>query len=220
MSYPAKTLHRQVLRWDPYLEPNEDDMEFRLTYAGRLLSATNDKRVAERSLHVHDIRKELHKQMQVLWREHPVLNPRRSSMGIIGGNWQEFNREDFLFRPMVTEQNGLICKLEILLLRHGNPGNVIFDIDNRIKTLFDALRMPKGPAELGQNTTRGVQKPAKDENPFYVLLEDDKLITHVAVTSDMLLEPVPGIPPDESVRVVMDVTVRPYNTHQGNGMFT
>lgn len=208
---------RQVLRWDPYLEPDEDDMEFRLTYSGRLLAHTTDRRLPERSLHVHDIRKEFHKQLTVLWQQHPNLNVKRSATAIVGGQrWQEFQHDGFTWRPLVTEDNGLICKLEILLLRHGAPGHVMYDIDNRIKTLFDALRMAKGPAELGQNTSAGMQQPEADEVPFLVLLQDDSLITHVAVTSDMLLEPVPNIPPDEAARVVMDVTVRPYDTHMGN----
>lgn len=36
---PGKTWgrpKRHVLRWDPHLVPREDDMEFRLTYAGAL----------------------------------------------------------------------------------------------------------------------------------------------------------------------------------------
>jgi len=30
---------------------------------------------------------------------------------------------------MVTEHNGLICKLEILLLRSGVQGRVLYDVD-------------------------------------------------------------------------------------------
>jgi hypothetical protein len=64
---------REVLRWDPYLDPDEGDMEFRLTYAGRLLAHTENARKRARSLHVHDIRKEFHKQLKVLWSKHPIL---------------------------------------------------------------------------------------------------------------------------------------------------
>jgi hypothetical protein len=34
------------------------------------------------------------------------------------------------------------------MLREGQPGRVLYDIDNRLKTLFDALRIAKGPNEL------------------------------------------------------------------------
>jgi hypothetical protein len=65
---------------------------------------------------------------------------------------------------------------------------VLQDVDNRLTTIFDALRMPKGPQELGAGTQQGKVSPASNENPFFVLLEDDRLITHVSVTTDMLLE--------------------------------
>ena len=105
---------------------------------------------------------------------------------------------------MVTEENGLICALDILMLRNGPPGQVRTDIDNRLKTLFDALQMPNSD-QLGGKT------PEPDQDPFYVLLEDDRLITRVAVISDMLLEPVKGVDRDEdAVRLVIDVSVRPY----------
>jgi hypothetical protein len=60
--------------------------------------------------------------------------------------------------------------------------------------VFDALRKARGPSELGASTSKGQQTPEDDENPFYVLLEDDLLITHVSVTTDLLLQPVPNSP--------------------------
>jgi hypothetical protein len=212
--------HR-IYRWDPDLEPFEGDMEFRLTYAGQLLAARNDKRVLERSLHVHRLRRHFHAQLRELWRVHPVLvKDNEAYMGLAAGHEPIFQSEGFNWKPIVTKGNGLICKLDVLLLRQGNPGNVLYDIDNKLKTLFDALRMPIGPQELGEGTSQGKQLPQSDENPFYVLLENDNLITHVAVTSDRLLEPVPGVPIEEAVRLVLDVTVRPYDVHMDNLAFT
>src|ERR1700730_3830664 len=95
-----------------------------------------------------------------------------------------------------------------LFVNDGAPGDVLTDIDNRLKTLFDALRKAKGPQELGAGTSSGQVAPDADEKPFYVLLEDDKLITDVAVTTDMLLQPVPDTPPAEAVRLVIEVTIR------------
>lgn len=212
---------RQVLRWDPYLEPDEDDMEFRLTYAGRLLAATNDKRVQERSHHVHDIRQVFHKQLKHLWQVHPVLL--KSSDAYTGaqpGDEPRFHREGFVFQPIAVASLSLFCKLDILMLREGNPGNVPYDIDNRVKTIFDALRMPGGPDELGRQTSRGQRQPEEGEEVFYVVLENDNLITHVSVTSDRLLEPVPGIPADEAVRLVISATIRGYDVHMDNLGFT
>ena len=74
-------------------------------------------------------------------------------------------------------------------MRTDKPGSLIKsgsgDIDNRLKTLFDALRMPKSKDELGRYA--GV--PGLDEDPFYCLLEDDKFITRLVVETDMLLRP-------------------------------
>ncbi len=52
-------------------------------------------------------------------------------------------------------------------------------MDNRIKTLFDGLKMPREAQDLGPYLT-----PAVGEDPFYCLVEDDRLITSVSVETD------------------------------------
>jgi hypothetical protein len=89
-------------------------------------------------------------------------------------------------------------------LRRDHPGNLVSyggDIDNRLKTLFDALRMPNTCDELA-----GVP-PEADEDPFYVLLEDDALITKVSVTTDRLLLPPVGEEHINDVQLVIVVGV-------------
>jgi hypothetical protein len=96
---------------------------------------------------------------------------------------KEFARETFRFIPLVTPALDLRCKLDILLLRP-EEDRFIFrqgDIDGQLKTLFDALRLP---ANL--NETGGVG-PQDDETPFFSLLQDDRLISQVRVTTDQLL---------------------------------
>ena len=109
-----------------------------------------------------------------------------------------------------------MCALDILMLRKGPPGAVRTDIDNRLKTLFDALRMARSPEELGEKADKGKQEAGPEEIPFYVLLTDDHLITRVVVNSDMLLEPVRGLEPETAVRLVINVTIRPYNVTWDN----
>lgn len=205
--------HHEVLRWDPYLLPNEDDMQFRLIYSGCLYGIGNDTRTRARSLHVHDIRRKFHEQLKKLWRDHPVLAKSNfNKSGVVGYSpIQTFSREGFNFMPLVNEVNGLICSLDILLLRDGKPGKTLTDLDNRLKTVFDALRMPTGPQELGSETDRGQQTPNTGEDPFYVVLEDDKFITHLSVTTDTLLEPIPNVPVENAVSMVINVTIRPYD---------
>ena len=184
-------------------------MEFRLTYAGKLLAHKG-----RRSGHKHDIRQVFHQQLKNFWTEHPVLNrgyPSGANIPDPETMWGTTLRQDgYNWKPMVTENNGLICALDILMLRKGPPGKVRTDIDNRLKTLFDALQIPN-TAQLGKETP----KPGQD--PFYVLLEDDRLITRTAVTSDMLLEPVEEVEREEdAVRLVINVIVRPYRVTYEN----
>jgi hypothetical protein len=191
-----------------------------LTYEGALFAHQGEDRVRQRNAHLHSIRRDFHGQLKVLWHSHPILNALRTASEEYcnrphGPRLREkFQEGSFNFLPIVTSGNGLICMLDILLLRHGPPGEVPTDIDNRIKTLFDALQKADGLGQL--ETKSGELKPAKGEDPFYVLLQNDKLITHVSVTSDMLLEPIrkSHVPRDNAARVVVNVTVRPYHPYR------
>ncbi len=111
-----------------------------------------------------------------------ALFEQRFSKGIelITKNWE---RCGYKFVPLVTGDFCVRCSLDILFLRPEEPGLLIRsgDIDARIKTIFDALRMPTNLAETGS------MGPQEGEDPFYCLLEDDKLISEIRVTTDQLL---------------------------------
>jgi hypothetical protein len=96
---------------------------------------------------------------------------------------REWNRFGYRFLPLITEKHALKCSLDILFLRPEEPGLLINsgDIDNRVKTVFDALRIPKNSSETGDSV------PTADEDPFFCLLEDDKLISEVRIVTDQLL---------------------------------
>ena len=139
-------------------------MEFRLTYEGRLLAASNNNK---RPKHKHEIRKVLHRQLQRLWKETPHLRDARKPHDIIGSPTlsealaSQFTRIGYRFVPLVTEELSLLCDLEVLFLRPDIPGSLIKsgsgDIDNRMKTLLDAFRMPASKAEVG-DTIRHLQQ--------------------------------------------------------------
>ena len=102
--------------------------------------------------------------------------------------------------PLIRDSVGLACSLDIVFMRKGAIGSLVSqdgDLDNRIKTLFDGLRMPK-PNEM-KNHHPG-------EEPFYCLLQDDALITGFKVDTDRLLTK-PGGNIHE-VRLVIDVSVK------------
>ena len=193
-------------------------MEFRLTYAGELL-ARNKKPI--RSVRLHAIRWKFHEQLETLWKVHPVLARGYSEAPVVvTTKMKEIKpRFDINWCPIVRKDNGLICELDILMLRKGPPGKAHSDIDNRLKTIFDALRMPQSEQEMPAEKEGETPSTGLEGRPFYVLLEDDSLITHVTVTSDILLEPVDGILTDTSIRLVINVTVRPYDVRVGNVQF-
>ncbi|MGH8201138.1 MAG: hypothetical protein ACREVO_12395 [Steroidobacteraceae bacterium] len=116
-----------------------------------------------------------------------------------------FARSGHNFVPLVTRDLELLCAIEILLLREGKPGAVIKsgDLDNRLKTLFDALCMPRDQGQLGPYLS-----PAEEEKPFFCLLEDDSVITKATVETDTLLQSVSEPPSENDVRAVITVKIR------------
>lgn len=135
-------------------------MEFRLTYQGPLRSSQREPIGTQRDPradHKHEIRKTFHRQLKRLWAT--SLAAKHATFG-------------FNFVPLVTQELDLICGLDILFLRPDRPGSIWKgDIDNRIKTLLDALALPLPSDDYNLRT------PEADEQPFFCLLEEDKLIT-------------------------------------------
>jgi hypothetical protein len=202
-------------------------MEFRLTYEG-YLPAKGDTKVK------HAIRRQFHPQLRKLWKEHQALAhnwmiapplslnnpiarnidsalrssglinnvPGMSEIELIARN---FARCDYRFVPLVNKRFDLVCALNILFLRRGNPGSLILpggDVDNRIKTLLDALKTP-----LECNQVDG--PPGPDEDPFFCLLEDDSLITDLNITTDRLLSPPVDVGRDtHQVMLIIQVTLK------------
>lgn len=174
-------------------------MEFRLIYQGPLPSAGAGKR---RAVDKHAIRQQLHPQLRELWRTHRRLS-NYTSNGHAFKDHITLHRFGYRFVPLISEYLGLVCSLDVIFLRRDEPGNLIQgggDIDNRIKVLFDALRMPQSVEELAGAT------PSTDQEPFYCLLEDDRLITEVKVTTDRLLTPPMASESQNDVHLVMRVT--------------
>ncbi|MEA2984992.1 MAG: hypothetical protein QOD94_1246, partial [Alphaproteobacteria bacterium] len=174
-------------------------MEFRLTYAGPLYATQRDSlegKPPKATENRHRLRATFHRQLKRLWEIPPLKDSGRGALLMLGGPGKAPPRtpEDiakcyalygFNFVPLVTAELDLICGLDILFLRPERPGSLIWagDIDNRLKTLLDSLRLP----EAGEEYVNRVA--SDDQQPFYCLLEDDKLITKVAVETDRLLEP-------------------------------
>lgn len=168
-------------------------IEFRLVYQGELLSSGNKN---TRSLHKHFIRRYFHKQLERLWRLNPELDslaewmpankrsvtrvPRESRASYIRELADKHKIGETRYVPLVTEAMRLTYAVDIMLLRRADPKSIYTsgDLDGKIKTLMDALRMPK------QDEFR--EGP---EDPLFCLAEDDKLMTELKLQGDLLLPP-------------------------------
>lgn len=169
-------------------------MRFTLYYRGPLKANRGpiDKQV---------LRRHFHRQLQELWKHKPLSG--------LEATLRDQAREDrstnflrtvqgFEFAPLVCERISLVAELRITLFRPQAPGQLVGsggDIDNRLKTLLDALKVPSEP-----NALPATDIPKAEERPFFCLLEDDKLITGLSVTTERLLEP--GLDPNEVLLLI------------------
>jgi hypothetical protein len=74
--------------------------------------------------------------------------------------------------------------ITITFLRPEPPGAIVTqggDIDNRMKTLLGASKIPDGLLALPPSGS-----PAAEERPLFYLLEDDNLVTDLTIKSDRL----------------------------------
>jgi len=102
------------------------------------------------------------------------------------------------FLPLVRKDLELACKLDITFLRKGKPGDLILpggDMDNRMKTLFDALSIPN------EQDLRG----NPDHEPFLCLLEDDSLIIEQHIKTGRLLRV--STASDSAAHLLIEVSV-------------
>lgn len=167
-------------------------MRFRLIYRGPLRSngSREDK---------HAIRTSLAPQLLDLSRREPLKGLSKCFGAEPVDHYPYAPRvvDGVTFIPVVYEALFLVAKLNILFLRPEDPGHVVTqggDLDNRIKTLFDGLRVAT-PGELPQG--------AKHVDPLWCLLEDDALVTEFSVGTDRLLGPGAA----DEVFLVITVTV-------------
>lgn len=167
-------------------------MQFRLHYRGPLHANADAARK-------HEIRKAFHPQLATLW-DSPALAIIREKEWALPGGYDRWlrTRGKSRFIPLVMESSGNVVELHITWLRPGLLGSLVNasgDIDNRLKTLFDAMRVPNVEVQ-----------GADDDQPTFCLLDDDALITDVRITTDRLLEVDVH---DMHVEMIIAVSIRP-----------
>ena len=208
-------------------------MRFRLRYRGLLRPhRVGDKDDPDKMApHVHAVRRVFHPQLKQLWATNRFLSSHESypsDYGLPalpdGGRLPLVDMvacshalNGFRFVPLVRGDWSLNCSLSILFLKRDLPGSQLVhrgDLDNRLKTLIDALRYPETPRETGGAT------PGPGEDPFFCLLQKDEYITGLSVETDHLLEPLLAGEDESYVDLVITVDVKPYTVTMFNLAFS
>ncbi|HCO96073.1 MAG TPA: hypothetical protein DIU00_19390 [Phycisphaerales bacterium] len=151
-------------------------MEFYLKFDGPLKSNVGAK-------DKHNIREYLYPQLKNLWDIEP-LNRRKNFLKQENKPSVLKKIDGIIFAPLICNALEFICQLDLIMLWPETQGVISKhggDIDNRLKTLFDALQCPD------INQIQPVKDRFTDKQPFFCLLEDDKLITSVNVKTHTLL---------------------------------
>jgi hypothetical protein len=239
-------MNRESVVFISPLETGDVIMRFRLTYDGDLRPTQRDAHESNKypeplSAHKLLIRRRFHAQLKHLWatnrflRDHKVNPESRNpySQGYHAGSslwstrnggepmWQaisrNYHRDGFCYVPLVREEFSLLCSLNVIVLRRDAPGSVVSagDLDNRIKTIIDCLRIPRSKNELPTGAS-----PSSDEDPFFVLMEDDNQVTGLTVETDVLLDPPTDDDRSMKTRLMITVELRPYEANPFNINFS
>jgi hypothetical protein len=126
----------------------------------------------------HVIRQKFHKQLKLLW-DLPPWKTKGSWKMPIAGNALYINKSGKHFICLATKEMDMYVELDI---KFYVPTNTSFkDIDNKLKTICDALRLPQRDF---------IEKWSQEdyENPFFCLLEDDELIYKISAETDYVLD--------------------------------
>jgi hypothetical protein len=178
------------------------DLKFTLYYRGPIGSNKLE--------HKHAIRRVFHEQLKELWEQHrglaflsdPSHRHRHKKEPQISSNNLYGSAYNWLY--LIGEAHGISCSLDITFLRRGSPGRIIRhggDLDNKLKTLIDALKVPTHMEEHPKT-------PAKDdENPYFCVMQDDQYIDSIKIKSGRLLAPSASSPEDRPDDVIVLIEV-------------
>lgn len=172
-------------------------MNFTLYYRGRLKSngRAKDK---------HQLREEFHPQLKTLWSQEPLshFTSFYDRPNLKNSITRQIGR--FMFVPLVCQAFFLVARVHVTFLRPEPPGSIVTqggDIDNRLKTLLDSLKIPSEPNALPSDAI-----PDSREKFFFCLLEDDNLITELSVNTKQLL--IPSLEKGEVITILDIETIK------------
>jgi hypothetical protein len=184
-------------------------MEFCLHYSGKLKSR-------DTAAGKHHIRKALHSQLKALCESERMRSVFESNTQDVKEGrgkplYVEHDSKRFWF--LISEHLSTAVDISVTMLVPHEVARIVHnggDIDNRIKTLFDALRVPAAPSEV----------PASDSFDYsaggmYCLLQDDKLIDRVSLRSYQDYAPVGA----DTVTALIEVKTKVLKALWGNFEF-
>ncbi len=174
----------------------------------------------------HKIRQRFHRQLKRLWGtnqnliksgpyEQSILSAEARPPQTIESLSHKFNMFGWNFVPLVSAEISVTCGLDVLLLRPTprSRDSWFGDIDNRLKTLVDALGVPSPNEKYIDHA------PEDAEKPFFCLFENDKLLTRLALETDEMLDLGNGLK-EFDVRLIITVEIRPLVVSFDNMHFT
>ena len=175
-------------------------MEFTLYYKGKLKSNGNTKEKQR-------IRNYFSNQIKKLWDQEPLINFKQ----FLDDETDAFSRQikGVKFSSIINNEFHYVADIDIVLL-HNEPIYKMIknggDIDNRIKTLLDALKMPSRdefPVMLRENN---------ENDRIFCLLHDDSLVSSLKITAKQYLGSEIN---DNEVILLIDVHARKISTLLG-----
>jgi len=189
------------------------DLKFTLYYRGPIGS--------NKIAHKHAIRRQFHEQMKELWEQHKGLaslsdlnrKTRHKKVPQISSNNRNGDSYNWLY--LIGPAHGISCSLEITLLKRGAYGKILRhggDLDNKLKTLIDALKAPRHKEEHPDGP------PMDDENPYFCVMEDDNFIDSIKIKTDRLLATSASNSEDkpDDVIVLIEVTTAVYDNDKAD----
>ncbi len=167
-------------------------MKFKLVYTGEL--KINPKK---RSQHLHDIRMALSPQLERLTEISPYNTIKEKMQKRPLKGIREIDGAKFF--PIIRPELNLVAELDIQILHPELLETPRADIDNRMKTLLDALKRPQSAHELCE----GINK----DEVIYTLLDDDHLVTKMLINTSHLLYKELNPSPNRDYELLIIITV-------------
>ena len=182
-------------------------LDITLKFNGPVPAAQDGKNGDKRSGFKQELRHEFSRQLKRLWQKEPLAHFFREGLPVaeyerhkaarltaLPGHRPFFRIEvcGFSAIPLVSWHNGLNCELQFVFL--GDERGAI-DLDNQMKVVFDALRIPQHDGEVPTN----MHGHGED---LFCLLEDDSIVKKYSVESRFGGG---GSPPDDELLILVRV---------------